>query len=400
MEQEADVLAGVFAYPRLMLARGEGCWVWDTAGKRYLDFTAGLGVLALGHGRAEVAEIIKEQYLTLAHCSNLFVHAPALDLATRLKEASFAARLWFANSGAEANEAALKFARLYGRAQGGPTKHRFLAFHQGFHGRTMGSLSVTHEPAYRAPFAPLLDHDGGVRFAPFNDVAQARAAMDDSICGVIVEPVQGEGGVMPATPAFLQALRQLCDQHHAQLIFDEVQCGLGRVGELFAYTAYGVVPDMLTLAKPLAAGLPLGAVLIGDAMAALLQPGQHGSTFGGGPVTCKVACHVFDTVQAPAFLAAVRHKGARLQTQLAALCGPGRVFKEARGMGLMRAVVVADPARHKPADIVSLAREHGLLITRAGADAIRFLPPLVCTDADIDAAMDVFRTLEGVLACQ
>ena len=389
-DAEADLLAGVFAYPRLRLARGAGSWVWDTAGTRYLDFTAGLAVLALGHGRADLADTLRDQFMTLGHCSNLFGNTPVLELAQRLKSASFAKRIWFANSGSEANEAALKFARLWGRAHGGERKHEFIAFTHGFHGRTMGSLSVTHEPAYRAPFAPLID---GVRFVPFNDLAATDAAFDGNVCGVIVEPVQGEGGVLPATPEFLQGLRKLCDEHHAQLIFDEIQCGMGRTGTLFAYQQYNVVPDMMSLAKPLASGLPLGALLIGAPMADLLHPGQHGSTFAGGPTLCKVACGVFDAINTPAFLNEVQRLGARLHAGLQTLVGPETLFAQARGLGLMQALVLADVKKHAPGEVVSWVRDQGVLVTRAGHDAIRLVPPLNCTDAEIDLAVRALATV-------
>jgi predicted acetylornithine/succinylornithine family transaminase len=386
MHDESQLLAGVFHYPRLILARGEGCHVWDVAGRRYLDFTAGLGVAALGHGRADLALALMEQYATLGHCSNLYGNLPALELAQRLKESSFAARVWFANSGAEGNEAALKFARLHGRHAGGARKHVIVAFKGGFHGRTLGALAATHHPEYRAPFAPLVP---GVRFARFDDLAAAERAMDERVCAVIVEPVQGEGGVVPARPEFLRGLRELCDRHDALLVFDEVQCGLGRIGELYAYQAYGVVPDLLVLAKPLAAGLPLGAVLIAERVASLLRPGQHGSTFSGGPAACALGVRVFDAVSRPEFLSRVRALGERLRAGLDALAASSTLFRAARGRGLMQALVVAQPRRHPPGEIVTRAREHGLLVTRAGDDAVRLLPPLVCSEDEVDEALAV-----------
>ena len=383
---ESDVLAGVFPFPRLLLTHGAGSWVWDAQGRRYLDFTAGLGVLALGHGRRELAEVAAAQFTKLAHCSNLFVHQPMLDLAQALVASAqpWAKNVWLCNSGAEANEAALKFARLYGRAQS-PGKQNFVAFERGFHGRTLGALAVTHEPAYREPFAPMLLP---ARFAPFNNLAAAAQAIDASVCAVVVEPVQGEGGVHVATPEFLRGLRALCDQHGAALILDEVQCGLGRTGELYAYEASGVQPDMMCLAKPLAGGLPLGAVVLSAALAKVLTPGQHGSTFGGGPVVCAVALEILQILRGPAFLAAVREHGAQLAAGLDSLCGPGSIFKERRGVGLMQALAIAQPDKHKPADLLKHMRDAGVLITRAGHDALRLLPPLNCTPAEIQQAVD------------
>ena len=389
---EASVLAGVFHYPRLILARGEGSYVWDVAGRRFLDFTAGLAVAALGHGRRDLAAALMEQFATLGHCSNLYGNLPALELARRLAAASFASRVWFANSGAEANEAALKFARLFGRSVGGPRKHALVAFRGGFHGRTLGALSVTHAREYRAPFAPLVP---GVRFAAFNDLESARRAMDPAVCAVLVEPVQGEGGVVPATPEFLRGLRALCDEHRALLVLDEIQCGLGRVGHLFAHQAYGVVPDLVTLAKPLAAGLPLGAVLIGDRVAELLRPGQHGSTFSGGPAACAVGGRVLEAVSEPEFLAHVREMSGRLRAGLEALAGGSRLFRGARGMGLMQALVLERPCRQLLPELVRRARERGLLVTRAGDDALRLLPPLNCSAAEVDEALAILAAVVG-----
>lgn len=390
MPEESEVLAGVFGYPRLMLERGEGSWVWDVQGRRYLDFTAGLAVAALGHGRRDLAVLLAEQFGRLGHCSNLFGNGPALELAVRLKESSFADRVWLCNSGTEANEAALKFARLHGRAAGGPHKNVIVAFRGGFHGRTMGALSLTHHPDYRRPFAPLV---GGVRFADYNDLESVGRVLDARVCAVIVEPVQGEGGVVPAEPGFLAGLRVLCDQQDALLMFDEVQCGLGRLGTLHAYQAFGVVPDVATLAKPLAGGLPLGAALLSARVAALLKPGQHGSTFAGNPAICAVAARVFDLVSAPEFLGRVEAAGARLATGLSAIVTDYPLFRAARGRGLMQALVLRRPkaAGANPGDFVAAARRHGLLVTRAGEDAVRFLPPLNVADAEIDTALELLR---------
>lgn len=392
MPDERSLLAGVIHHPRLILVRGQGSWVWDEGGRRYLDFTAGLGVAALGHGRRDLARALAAQFATLGHCSNLFGNLPALELAERLVRSSFAEKIWFANSGTEANEAALKFARLHGNQAGGRRKKVIVAFKGGFHGRTLGSLAVTHHPSYRLPFVPLVP---GVRFARFNDLESAAAAIDDRVCAVVVEPVQGEGGVVPAQEEFLKGLRQLCDRRDALLLFDEVQCGLGRTGRLHAYQAYGVVPDLRTLAKPLAAGLPLGAVLIGRRVADLLRPGQHGSTSSGGPAACAVAVRVFDAISDPTFLARSRRLGRSLRAGMDALAQMAPQLSCARGRGLMQALVVSDPKRHPPSEIVARARERGLLLTRAGDDAVRFLPPLNCSEEEITRALEL--TLSAVL---
>ena len=391
---EQGLLAGVLYHPRLVLARGEGSYVWDVDGRRYLDFTAGLAVAALGHGRADLADVLREQFARLGHCSNLYGNVPALELARRLTESSFASRVWYANSGAEANEAALKFARLHGRAAGGPGKTRFVAFRGGFHGRTMGALAVTHHPAYREPFGPLI---AGCRFADFNDLASAERVISDKTAAVIVEPVQGEGGVVPADSDFLAGLRALCDRAEALLIFDEVQCGLGRTGSLYAYQAYGVIPDILTLAKPLAAGLPLGATLLSDHVAKLLKPGQHGSTFSGGPAACAVGVKVFDAISSPELLARVTSHAAHLRAGLESLASASRLLSGARGMGLMQAAVVAPRWRSYIPAIIQGARQRGLLVTRAGDDAVRLLPPLTCSVEEVDEALVILgETLAGV----
>lgn len=385
MHDEARTLAGVIHHPRLILVRGEGAWVWDENGNRYLDFTAGLGVAALGHGRTDLADILRQQYATLEACSNLYGNLPALELAERLVRNSFATRVWFANSGTEANEAALKFARIVGRlVDSGKTQ--VVAFRGGFHGRTLGALAMTYEPHYRTPFAPLVP---GVRFVKFNDLDAARHAVNARTCAVFVEPVQGEGGVVPADPDFLRGLRRLCDEHDAMLVFDEVQCGMGRLGTLFAYEDSGVVPDMLTLAKPLGGGLPLGATLISERIATALRPGQHGSTFSGGPCACAVGVKVFDTIATAEFLEMVRVQAVRLRAGLDRLSSSSPLTDCARGRGLMQALVLKPAHRARGLEVVKEARARGLLVTRAGRDAVRLLPPLTCTNDEVDFALGV-----------
>ncbi|NLF63483.1 MAG: acetylornithine transaminase [Chloroflexi bacterium] len=377
---ERRYLVQTYVRPDMVLSHGEGCTLWDCDGRRYLDFMAGIAVVALGHADAEWAAAVQAQAGRLAHVSNLFHTAPHVELARRLVENSFADRVFFGNSGSEANEAALKFARKAAKAAGHEGKTGIVAFTGSFHGRTMGALAVTAKEAYRAPFAPLVP---GVTFAPFNDVEAARAAIGPDTCAVIVEPVQGEGGVNPATGDFLQALRAACDEHGALLIFDEVQCGLGRTGTLWAHEAYGVAPDMMTLAKPLANGLPIGVVLVTEAVAGVLQPGDHGSTFGAGPLVCAAACVVFDRVSAPAFLADVREKGAYLLERLNALDSPH--ITAVRGCGLLVGVELDEPV----APILAAARERGLLIINAGTHVIRLAPPLVVTKEQIDEAVEL-----------
>jgi acetylornithine/succinyldiaminopimelate/putrescine aminotransferase len=303
-----------------------------------------------------------------------------VELARRLVERSFADRIFLCNSGAEANEAALKFARKYARGRHGPDKHRVLAFTGGFHGRTVGALSCTANAGYRDAFTPLMD---GVSFAPFNDAEAAQQQIDGATCAVIVEPVQGEGGVWPAVPGFLAALREACHRHDALLIFDEVQCGLGRTGTLWAHEAEGVTPDIMTLAKPLAGGLPIGATLVTEAVAEHLRPGDHGSTFAAGPVVCRAAQVILDRVAEPEFLRGVRARGEQLREGLAALAHPA--VQEIRGRGLLLGVELNGPA----APVVEAARERGVLVIAAGENVLRLTPPLVVTPEQVARAVGV-----------
>ena len=378
---EARYMMQTYRRADVVLARGEGVHLYDSDGRRYLDFMSGIAVAALGHADPAVTAAVAEQAATLTHVSNLFYTAPQVGLARRLVTHSFADRVFLTNSGAEAIEGALKFARKWARERG-VGKHEIVAFGGSFHGRTMGALSITYKAAYRDPFAPLLP---GVCFAPFNDLDAARAMISDDTCAVVVEPVQGEGGIHAATPEFLRGLRALCDRHGALLIFDEIQCGLGRTGRLWAHEAHGtpVVPDIMTLAKPLANGLPIGAILLTEEVAAAVGYGEHGSTFAGGPVVCRAAEVVFDRVSDPAFLAAVAENGQRLRQALLALNSPRVV--EVRGVGLLVGVELDVPA----APIIAAAREKGLLIINAGENVLRIAPPLIVTGENVDEAVAI-----------
>jgi acetylornithine/N-succinyldiaminopimelate aminotransferase len=382
-----EALVGVYAQPDMVLVRGEGCRVWDESGKEYLDFTAGIAVNALGHGSRLVAEAIEAQLATgLVHTSNLFRTRPAAELADMLVGLSFPGRVFFCNSGGEANEAAFKFARRWG---GGAGKRDFVAFHGSFHGRLFGTLAATDRPAYQEPFKPLMP---GVHFCDVGDVEAVRALLDTgTVAAVIIEPVQGEGGVVPVPAAFLSALREACDATETLLVFDEIQCGLARTGRLFAWQHAGVAPDILTLAKPLAGGLPMGAVIASEAVAAALHPGDHGTTFGGGPLVASVACAVLGKLSEPAFLASVRTTSEHLDGALERLTAASPRIKEVRGLGLMRGVVLDGPA----APVVVRSRDMGLLLVAAGADVLRLVPPLTITAAEIDEGLAV---LAGALA--
>jgi predicted acetylornithine/succinylornithine family transaminase len=345
---------------------------------------AGIAVNALGHADPEWVATVAEQAGRLAHVSNLYHNEPQIELARLLVENSFADRVFFTNSGSEANETALKVARKYARlraeANGLTAKTGIVAFSHSFHGRTMGALATTHKAAYREPFAPLTP---GVTFADYNDVTGAVAAIGPATGAVIVEPVQGEGGVHPATPEFLAALRRRCDETGALLIFDEVQCGLGRTGRLWAYQGYGVTPDIMTIAKPLAGGLPLGAALMTEAVASVLRPGDHGSTFAAGPLACAAALVVVRRISQPAFLAAVRDRADYLQYRLRALESESIVA--VRGAGLLVGVELTGPV----APVVAAARQRGLLVINAGDTVLRLCPPLIVERGHIDAAVAI-----------
>ena len=375
IDLEQQYVLGTYARAPFVLARGQGCWAYDTDGNAYLDCVAGIAVNALGHADPGLAAVLAEQASTLWHVSNLYHTAPQARLARRLCESSFADRAFFCNSGAEANEGAFKFARKWAHDHFGPDKHAIVAFSGAFHGRTFGALAATPREKYQAAFRPLLP---GVRIAPFNDLAGTAEVMGDDVCAVIVEPVQGEGGVYPAMPEFLAGLRELCDRHHALLIFDEVQCGLGRTGTLWAHQGYGVTPDLLTAAKPLAGGLPMGAVLMTEAVAEVMHPGDHGSTFAASPLVAAVAEALLDRINQPEFLADVAAKGAELKEQLEELNSP--LITAVRGRGLMLGVDLAVPA----SAVVNAGYRHGLLLVNAGPNTLRLVPPLVITRAEMD----------------
>jgi predicted acetylornithine/succinylornithine family transaminase len=371
-----------------VFVRADGCRLYDAEGRSYLDFASGIGVNALGYADAGVAATIEAQLETgLVHTSNLFRTEPVEQLAHELTARSFVDRVFFCNSGAEANEAAFKFARRWARARNGAAKHEFVALRGAFHGRLFGALAATDRRSLQEPFEPLMP---GVRFVEPGDVEAVRAAVSRTCtAAIIAEPVQGEGGVRPLDATYLRALRQIADEAEALLIFDEVQCGLGRTGRLFAYEHSGIVPDVLTLAKPLAGGLPMGAALVTDRVAEAIRPGDHATTFGGGPLVAAVALHVVQRIGATSFLDTVRRSGAQLRAGLEQLTSL-RGVKSVRGLGLMWGIELEAPA----APIVAAAIEAGLLITAAGENVVRLLPPLVIGTRDLEEGMSL---LEGVL---
>jgi predicted acetylornithine/succinylornithine family transaminase len=383
-----DALVGTYKADRPMLVSAHGCKVTTEDGRELLDFVSGIGVNALGYGHPVVTQAIAGAVATgLLHTSNLYRNPAAQKLAQLLTERSFADKVFFSNSGGEANEAAFKFARRYAREIGGGDKHEIVALKGSFHGRLFGSLAATDRPSFRAPFEPLMP---GVRFIVPGDFAGATATISkEKTAAIIVEPVQGEGGIRPLDAAYVAHLRALADTNDAVLIFDEVQCGLGRTGTLFAHEQLGVTPDIMTLAKPLAGGMPMGAVLATEKIASCLKVGDHATTFGGGPLVSTVAHAVVQHISEPAFLAGVKAKGEALAAALAQLTLLEKV-KEVRGLGMMWGIELTEAA----APHVTRAFDAGLLITSAGENVLRLLPPLVVTSQDIGNAV---QTIAEVL---
>jgi succinylornithine transaminase family protein len=380
-----QVMVPTYAPAAWVPVRGKGLWLWDQDGRQYLDFTAGIAVSGLGHAPDAVVAALHEQAQRLWHVGNGYTNEPVLRLATALTEATFADRVFFANSGAEANEAAFKLARKWAHCRHGPGKSRLVACTNAFHGRTLFTVTVGGQPKYTEGYEPL---PPAISHVPFNDLAAAEAAMGDEVCAVVVEPVQGEGGVTPATREYLLGLRALCHRHQALLIFDEVQCGMGRTGELYAYMGYGVVPDILTSAKALGNGFPIGAMLTTEDLASAFSVGAHGSTYGGNPLATAVALKVFETINQPAFLARVRAAGARLHGLLKALVTDyPQVFAGVRGLGLMLGLVLAEAYQGRAKELTRLCEAEALLLLIAGPDVLRVVPPLIVSDDEMDEAM-------------
>jgi acetylornithine/N-succinyldiaminopimelate aminotransferase len=370
----------------LTIVSGKGARLTDSLGNTYLDFAAGIGVNGLGYGNGKILSAIKKQASRLIHSSNLYFSEPVTNLADRLVEASFPARVFFTNSGTESVEAAIKFARRIGHASG---RTELVAFEGGFHGRTLGALSITWKEKYRAPFEPLIP---GVRFAPWNDLKAARAVVGPKTAAVFIEPIQGEGGVRVAPDDFLHGLADICRETGALLVSEEVQCGLGRTGAMFAYQRAHIRPDIVTLAKPLGGGLPLGAVLLREELASALHVGDHGSTFGGNPVAAAASLVVMDRLTSGGFLGKIVKKGKMLGRALRALQRTHRnQIVDVRGCGLMWGVEFKGPA----GPVVTGLRARGILATKAGDNVLRLLPPLVVKRSDLQSFLVAF---EAVLA--
>lgn len=361
---------------QIVWEKGDGVYLYDTDGKQYLDFAAGIAVFAFGYNNIEFNNVLKSQIDKIIHTSNLFYNVPASKAAEKLTKKSGLDRVFFTNSGTEAIEGAIKSARKYAYNKDGCTDHEIIAMNHSFHGRSMGALSVTGNAQYREAFKPLI---GGVKFADFNDLESVKALVTNKTCAIIIEPIQGEGGIYPATQEFMEGLRNLCDENDILLIFDEIQCGMGRTGKLFAHEAYGVKPDIMTLAKALGCGIPVGAFLTNEKAAALV-PGDHGSTYGGNPLATTAINQVLDMFESTEVLKNVNCVSAYLEEKLDILAKEIDCIKGRRGKGLMQGIILNKPVN----EVISKAMNQGLIIISAGTNVLRLLPPLIIKEEHVD----------------
>ncbi|MHB3264673.1 bifunctional acetylornithine/succinyldiaminopimelate transaminase [Klebsiella pneumoniae] len=382
-----EVILPIYAPAEFIPVKGKGSRVWDQQGKEYIDFAGGIAVTALGHCHPALVAALHQQGETLWHTSNVFTNEPALRLGRKLVEATFAERVVFMNSGTEANETAFKLARHYAVTRHSPYKTKIIAFHNAFHGRSLFTVSVGGQPKYSDGFGPK---PADIVHVPFNDLQAVKAVMDDHTCAVVVEPIQGEGGVTAATPAFLQGLRELCDQHQALLVFDEVQCGMGRTGSLLAYMHYGVTPDILTSAKALGGGFPVSAMLTTHEIASAFHAGSHGSTYGGNPLACAVANAAFDLINTPAVLDGVSAKRELFVKHLQRLDVEFDLFSDIRGMGLLIGAELKPQHKGRARDFLYAAADAGVMVLNAGPDVMRFVPSLIIDEQDITEGMARF----------
>ena len=379
IEEAEDAILHTYNRYQIVLDKGEGVHLYDVNGKEYLDFAAGIAVQSLGYNNKEYTQALKDQIDKLTHISNLYYSVPMAEAAEKVKKASGMEKVFFTNSGTEAIEGALKVARKYSYAKYGEDRYEIVAMNHSFHGRSLGALSVTGNEKYRKPFEPLI---GGVRFADYNDLESVKSQVNEKTCAIILETVQGEGGIYPATEEFLKGVKALCEEKDLILILDEIQCGMGRTGYMFAWQEYGVEPDVMTCAKALGCGVPVGAFVLGKKVAdASLAPGDHGTTYGGNPFVCAAVSKVFDLYEKEQIVDHVKKVGGYLEKKLNALVEKYDFLKERRGKGLIQGLEVEG----RPiGEIVNRGLEEGLIIITAGSNVLRFVPPLVVTEADVD----------------
>ena len=389
------IILPVYAPAQFIPIKGKGSRVWDQNGEEYIDFAGGIAVNALGHCHPRLVKALHEQSEKIWHVSNVFTNEPALNLAQKLIDNTFADRIFFANSGAEANEAAFKLARYYAIEKYNPYKTKIIAFHQSFHGRTFFTVSVGGQAKYSDGFGPK---PADIIHVPFNNLDAVKAVIDDHTCAVVLEPVQGEGGLTCASLEFLQGVRELCDKYHALLIFDEVQCGMGRTGSLYTYQQYGVTPDILTSAKALGGGFPISAMLTTEDIATVMHPGIHGTTYGGNPLACAVGCEAFDIINTAEVLEGVQKRRAIFIEHLENINDKFRVFREYRGKGLLLGAELQPEFHHKARDFLNVATEFKVMILNAGPNVLRFTPSLIILEEEIREGMIRFtKAVEKVV---
>lgn len=385
IDEAESALLHTYNRYQVVLERGDGVYLYDMNGKRYLDFVAGIAVFALGYGNKEYNDALKEQIDKIIHTSNYYYNIPAVEAAKKLKEVSGMDRVFFTNSGAEAMEGAIKAARKYAYNKDGRTDHEIIAMNHSFHGRTMGALAVTGNPHYREAFEPLI---GNIRFADLNDLDSVKAQITDKTCAIIFETVQGEGGIYPVTKEFMEGVRAICDERDILMILDEVQCGMGRTGYMYAWQKYGVKPDIMTTAKALGCGVPVGAFLLNEKTgSSSLAAGDHGTTYGGNPLACAAVCKVFELFEKEHILEHVKEVSAYLEEKLNALAGECEDIKCRRGAGLMQGLEFNKPV----GGIITKAMDEGLILINAGSNIIRFVPPLVIKKQDVDDMIAILQ---------
>ncbi|GKX64598.1 bifunctional acetylornithine/succinyldiaminopimelate transaminase [Pragia fontium] len=382
------VMLPVYAPAAFVPVKGKGSKVWDQQGNEFIDFSSGIAVTALGHCHPALVKALNSQGELLWHTSNLFTNEPALRLAQKLIDATFAERVFFANSGAEANEAAFKLARRYAITRYSPYKTKIIAFNNAFHGRTLFTVSVGGQPKYSDGFGPK---PADIVHIPFNDLDAVKAVIDDHTCAVVLEPVQGEGGITPVDAEFLRGVRELCDQYNALLVFDEVQSGMGRTGSLFTYMQYGITPDILTSAKALGGGFPISAMLTTSEVAQVMEPGVHGTTYGGNPLACAVAEAAFDVINTPEVLAGVQSRYQYIVSRLEEINQIYHVFSDVRGLGLLIGAELQPAYQGMAREFLAASVENGLMLLNAGPSVIRFAPSLVIPEKDLQQGMDCFE---------
>lgn len=384
MNLAEEHLLHVYNRFKIVLDKGDGVYLYDVDGKKYLDFAAGIAVFALGYNYKSYNDALKAQIDKVIHTSNLFYNVPAITAAQKICDKTKMDRVFFTNSGTEAIEGAIKLARKYAYNKDGATDHEIIAMNHSFHGRSVGALSVTGNPHYQEAFKPLM---GGVKFAEFNNLESVKELINDKTCAIIFETVQGEGGIYPAEKEFIEGVRKLCDEKDIVLILDEIQCGMGRTGKMFAYEHYGVKPDIVTMAKALGCGVPIGAFAATEKVASAMVPGDHGTTYGGNPLCTAAVNKVFDIFEEDKILDNVNEVSAYLESELDKIVEDFDVIKARRGKGLMQGLVVDG----KPGDFVTKAIDNGLLIISAGSDVLRFVPPLIITKENVDEMISILR---------